>query len=1050
MIGALATLALQIGALTTPAGGDTLGYWQQRVRYEIVARLDEQTGVAHARATLTYTNNSPDTLREMFVHQYLNAFRPGSKWSAVDERENRTRFQRLRDPDYGYERFTAPLGVASARQETAPIDAEVDYPGSPDSTVAHFALPEPLHPGDSIRLVFAWDARPSTVFRRQGRRGRVFDFAQWYPKVAVYDRGGWEPNALVPAGELYGEFGTYDVTLLVPQDQVVGATGVPVSGDPGWAKATRWGAVWETTHAYGTRILSTPLDSIPAGYKAVRFLARDVHHFAWSVNPDFRYEGGVYVRSHADRTPHFPIWDTVAVHVLYRPGDEREWGNGVAVRRTQAALAWLESIYGPYAYPQLTNLHRLDGGGTEFPMMMQNGSASQGLILHEGGHMFTYALLANNEWRSAWMDEGLTSYQTSWAEGTTPQDRGVREAGDPRSTAPAELSLRSPGAGYARHRIAPDAIDRVQIGQYRLELTGRAEALGKRSDLFREFGIYNEMVYTRAELMYGQLRDALGESAFRRFMHGYYDRWALKHVDERAMRAEAERAHGKDLGWFFDQWLRQTGLIDYAIGAVDVHADGETWLTRARVIKIGEYRHPMPVGARTVAGWTVVRADPLLAEQVVEIRTTQRPFEVRLDPFRTTEDWNRRNDVSALAIPGLPLDARLTQARFDWPFVDMVARDQTVARIAPLAWYGDSTGPVFAVRARTSYLGDVDRWEYGMALATRLPRGVSRLGRFAGWVTFENPTLPWSVRPSEGLRGAAYAVDGIALADVQRTWDTSPFFIARGPRSQVSLGVLATKVVIAPLVGSDPFRATWERSGFVEGRLGSRVRTVADIDASLLAGGGTRFGEGGPASSPFPTNVPRTFYWARGEVKRRTLAWNGQAEASVRGFGSYSSEGTPDQRRPGLSADDAIATFGNDWYRPTGALLKRRNVNFQPLGGAGLRGYQPLTIGGRFAAVNGELGVRATTFGPGERSLGLWLTAFGDAGSTFAAGDEAAADAGLGVAIRGRLYDRAVRLRVDVPLYVRQPPLGVGEYSGGSAESRQLKLRYAFSFSELW
>src|SRR5919107_4811456 len=91
---------------TTPPSRDTVGYWQQRVRYAIDATLDERRGTVTGRATLVYVNNSPDTLREMYVHQYLNAFRPGSKWSESDAHENRVRFQTLREPNYGYERFT--------------------------------------------------------------------------------------------------------------------------------------------------------------------------------------------------------------------------------------------------------------------------------------------------------------------------------------------------------------------------------------------------------------------------------------------------------------------------------------------------------------------------------------------------------------------------------------------------------------------------------------------------------------------------------------------------------------------------------------------------------------------------------------------------------------------------------------------------------------------------------------------------------------------------------------------------------------------------------
>src|SRR5215218_4135111 len=128
-------LALQLAVLQpTPPAGDTAGYWQQRVAYTIVAHLDEGLMGFTAQGRLRYVNNSPDTLHEMFFHQYLNAFKPGSKWSEADAREHRVRFQELREPNYGYERFTrAPMvdGVPTL----------VDYPGSPDSTVARLRLP---------------------------------------------------------------------------------------------------------------------------------------------------------------------------------------------------------------------------------------------------------------------------------------------------------------------------------------------------------------------------------------------------------------------------------------------------------------------------------------------------------------------------------------------------------------------------------------------------------------------------------------------------------------------------------------------------------------------------------------------------------------------------------------------------------------------------------------------------------------------------------------------------------------------------------------------
>jgi hypothetical protein len=610
--------SIPLTAASTPPGGDTVGYWQQQADYQIVATLDDARGTIRAAGTMRYTNNSPDTLTELWVHQHLNAFRPRSRWSDTDAQEGRTRFQPLQDPDYGYERFTTAPRIAG--RTVTP-----EYPLAPDSTVVRLALPSPLYPGSSVDVHFAWDARPSTLPRRQGRRGRSVDFAQWYPRIAVYDRHGWKPNALVPAGEFYGEFGHFDVTLIIADDQVVGATGVPVSGDPGWSRVAVPGSrPIAQANAYAT--IGLPFDapqlSVPSGMRAVRFVARDVHHFAWSASPGFRYEGGAYVRGTTLGAYRFPLWDTVAVHVLYRGDAESDcevavapladtrrprarprciasaktqWENGRALGFAMASLRWLEEAFGPYAYPQMTVLKRLDGGGTEFPMMMQNGSASQGLITHEGGHIYAHGILANNEWQSGWMDEGLTSYQTRW------QVRGAR---------------------------GPVSVE-------------GAEPIGLRADLFRNFATYNRMVYDRAEAMYDALHDAIGDAAFRDFLRDYYARWAFRHVDRWAMQASAERASGKPLEWFFHQWVHEVGEIAYDIGQPEVTRHGDGWRTAVTLKRTGAYRHPMPVGVRTSQGWTTVRGDATRDEHTLVIETPERPNAVWLDPDATTQAVRR-------------------------------------------------------------------------------------------------------------------------------------------------------------------------------------------------------------------------------------------------------------------------------------------------------------------------------------------------------------------------------------------------------------------------
>jgi len=473
---------------------DTSAYWQQQVAYEITASLDEPSGVLSGRVRIRYVNRSPDTLRDFAVHQYLNAFRPGSRWAAADSAEQRDRFQHLHDPDYAFERITAATVMGQALRP--------DYPYAPDSTIAHWTLPHALGPGDSMVVEISWQARPSTLPRRQGRQGRRFDFAQWYPKVVVYDKWGWQDHPLYPAGEFYGEFASYDVTLDLAADQVVGATGVPVEGDPGWGKAAvGGGAVDYQRNWYGRSGRSGDrCGAVGAGRKCVRFYAESVHHFAFSLNPAYRYEEGRY--------------RDVVVRVLYQPGDSATWGKGVAVRRTEAALAWLDSLYGEFPWPQLTNVHRIEGGGTEFPMMVMDGSAGLGLIVHEVGHNYTMGVLANNEWREGWLDEGFTSFQTGWF-----------------------FETRGQGPAYPR----------VEENTLFWDLDRWSEPVSMVSERYRDFTTYNTMIYSKAQLFYEQLRYVVGDETMRRILRAYYARWKLKHVDEDAFRAVAEEVAGMDL-----------------------------------------------------------------------------------------------------------------------------------------------------------------------------------------------------------------------------------------------------------------------------------------------------------------------------------------------------------------------------------------------------------------------------------------------------------------------------------------------------------------------
>jgi hypothetical protein len=584
----LATLA------ATSAGQDTVRS-QQGVAYTIEARLDERAETLRARAQLRYTNNAPEPLDTLWFHQHLNAFRPNSAWARRELEYGQRRFQDLGPDQHAFERLSSV--------QVEGVAVEPVYPGAPDSTVVGIPLPRRLRTGEAVTVTMDWTARPSTLPRRQGRLGRHYDFAQWYPRIAVFESGQWQRQPLLPQGEFYGEFGSYDVTLEVAEDQVIGAVGVPVSGDPGWRPVRGAPEPLLQRDAYDAPEPERLglLQSTPAGsHRQVRWRAEEVHHFAWSVDPAYVLESGRLERS-------APEGGTIAVHVLYRPEDEG-WGGGVALARTVAALDWTQRLFGPYPWPQVTNLRRLESGGTEFPMMMMNGSPSEGLIVHEMVHQYLHGILANNEWRDGWLDEGFTDFVTNWYH----EDQGRDD-------------VWAAGMQAVRER----------------ERRGLTYPIARPGAEFPDPATYTAMTYRKTGLIFRMLRDLVGHDTMREILRSYYRENRLQHVREAHLRQAVNQVTGESYDWFFDQWFHSTDTLDYAVGQAQVErtSDGR-WRTRLEVLRLG----PAWMPVRVRVGDEVRTLTSRDRRQVLEVVTAGRPRDAEIDPDEVLIEVDRSNN----------------------------------------------------------------------------------------------------------------------------------------------------------------------------------------------------------------------------------------------------------------------------------------------------------------------------------------------------------------------------------------------------------------------
>lgn len=1000
---ALLALAAALPADTVRHGPQP--YWQQRVAYDITARLEEPLGVLRGTERIAYVNNSPDTLKTFSLHLHLNAFRPGSAWSASDSAEGRRRFNDLKDPNY------ASNHVSNVRIMGQPVQAI--YPLAPDSTIVRFILPAPLAPGDSMVIETDWDARLSTVARRQGRKGRHYDFAQWYPKVVVYDTYGWEEHPLVPAGEFYGEFGTFRVQLDVPEDQVLGATGVPVCGDPGWTganqdksravtygstvyPAARTGASGPAAGTNGDcRFSGMASPALSAGYKRVLFYAEMVHHFALTMAPDYRYEGGSY--------------GPTLVHVLYQPGDEKSWGGGIAVKRTETALAWLGQLYGPFAWPQITNVHRIDGGGTEFPMMIMDGSASQGLIVHELGHNYTMGILANNEWREGWIDEGFTSFQASW---------------------------------FDEVNGAKDAYSGNEASVLQLDLGGWSEPVSLVSDKYSDFVIYNQMIYSKGELFLQELRYVVGDSVMHQILQTYYQQWQLKHVDGAKFQKVAEQVSQMDLSTLFGQWLHGTPMFDYAVGKVERTKTTVGWTTKVQVLRLGDGMIPVNVAVIGAGDTAVVRTDGMAPKAWVEVQTRTEPKVVLIDPTVQTHDWNMLNN--RYRFTWLGKRSPPSSNYFDTWFTEKESRDKIERGFMPTVWYNDAGGITVGARARENYLGMFQENQLLLSYGLGGPGDDVHVQELDFFLRLKNPV--WLRAPNQSQRFEAFRTEGRWGGLLG--WETKRRdHLTFGPTRSFGVSLRMVDIDNTQFLDPQQYIDVGIAELMTEYGLSNRVGKW-QLGTKLSLGGGLVFDRDGLAS----VQADLDQFYFRGELEgtaRRALSPKMAVAARVYGGVATGSHAAAKQRQIYLSSSDPFAQLYNPFLRSEGSLLVLDDVPYQAPGGAGLRGADFRISNSALIAANLELERTVVTRQKSKLFSKVTVAAFGDAAQGIGGPDQVTtgaplrfvADAGVGLRANHRIGQTSFMTRFDFPLYLSEPGYSRNDF----AQDHEFDFRWLFS-----
>jgi len=634
------------------------GYWQQKVDYDMEITLVDTLQQLTGFTTIKYTNNSPDSLDRIYMHLYPNAFQLESvkyrEYIGNAGRESRAKYFKDRLDGFTSKIDVHDFSVALPKEGASwihkiPILDEYKI----DDTILEAKLLKKIAPGKTVRIDLNWTHHVGEMVERAGYYEGQYNMAQWYPKMVVYDEDGWNADVFHAEGEFYGEFGDFEVKFDLPKAFIIAASGVVTDGDPGWESVTVdtsidfdvWVDIYDSTY----------FQSDTLERRTVTFLAENVHDFAWVASKNFLYEGG----KHND----------IAVHVLYDKGRGEKWTKDVLARSIRA-ISWLEEKFGKYPYPQVTTTDRIKGGGMEYPMLVMNGRESEGLIVHEYGHIYFYGILANNEVDDAWLDEGFTTTQTTHYLMNRYGHHGFDLSLDEDR---AEFPKKYWPLGHSLHSDQWSAISFMR--------SGHDENISRASYLFNNGYAYSRNAYTKPALMLTELKYILDDdSLYYGAMQHYYDKWKLKHVNEQRFVDAIEEYTGEELDWFFDAWLHTTHHLDYGISSFKkTNKDGK-WTIDLGIESKGTRFMPLLVETTFEDGTTDRRwwKNHLWRyEDTFNYSVDKKPVSVTIDPDVQTVDLDFRNNTTNMK----------KNLMFDWPGLWYNPRNEYVIRWMPNFYY---------------------------------------------------------------------------------------------------------------------------------------------------------------------------------------------------------------------------------------------------------------------------------------------------------------------------------------------------------------------------
>ena len=529
-------------------------YFQQKVDYTIQVKLNDTKHMLSAFETLVYSNNSSDSLHFIYFHLWPNAYRDrNTAFSRQLLEQGNRNFFFAKDEDRGY------IDSLDFRADNNSLKV-VYLENNPD--ICQVYLAEALAPGVQITLTTPFRVKiPSAAFSRLGHENQAYYISQWYPKPAVYDANGWNPMPYLDQGEFYSEFGSFDVSISLPKNYVLAATGDRVPDDSEEAFLQK--KIQETEQKIKTLATDSFFKdlSFPPSerqFKTVRFKQENVHDFAWFADKRYHVLKGEMVLPHSK--------SSVNTWAYFTDSGIELWKD--AIEYISDATYYYSLWNGDYAYNQVSAVEGAiaAGSGMEYPNITVIGQTSSPseldiVITHEVGHNWFYGMLGSNERKNAWMDEGLNSFN---------EMRYVRKK-YPRATL-ATLIGRDSTFRLLHLNQYPHSYS-YYLAYAMSASQGLDQPCAMPSEAFTEMN-YGAIVYSKTALLFNYLMNYMGENDFDIAMQFYFNQCKFKHPKPADLRKTLEYFSEKNLSWFFDDLIGSTKKLDYKITGVSKQEDG--------------------------------------------------------------------------------------------------------------------------------------------------------------------------------------------------------------------------------------------------------------------------------------------------------------------------------------------------------------------------------------------------------------------------------------------------------------------------------------------